>query len=153
MGKFILRKLLLVVFLIIPFFLGPSCHKQAKCGCDGDKLSYYSFEKALISSSSNGTIPYLLYNETGKSASIYKNHGCSMYYPDTYTLCNPQAIFPIYEKALKDGFDTFIVSGDAFWNCNYSMNSSDYTYSSYLYPCYFDLYITSIEPYNTIYGK
>lgn len=153
MVRTIIHKSLLLLTIVTLLFMGPSCHKQAKCGCKGDKLSSYSFTDNIMTISSNSNFPWITYSTTGSSAYI-SLYGYAIY-PDIYTFCNPGEMYAQYAEAVENGTTTFVVSGDVFWNCNYSMSADDYgSSSSYYYPRYFDVRVTSIEPYaNGPYGK
>lgn len=107
----IIRKILVALIVIIPVFSTTDCKKQAKCGCDGDVLFTLTNEQATV-----------YYNETGTSITFQR---LSNPY-ETYNFCNPGEMFPKF-KDYKSG-DVLLVSGHAYWECNFLYQSSNYSY-------------------------
>jgi hypothetical protein len=110
----IVRKFIVILIILAPVFSYSGCKKQAKCGCDGDVLFTLDKVEATVT-----------YNETG---TIIRFSTLSDPY-STYNFCNPGEMFPKL-KDFKSG-DVLLVSGSAFWECNYLYQSSNYSYQSY----------------------
>ena len=110
----ILRKVLVALIMIVPLFSYPGCKKQAKCGCDGDVLFTLTDAQATV-----------YFNESGTN--IYFQTVDNPY--STYYFCNPGEMFPKFTD-FKSG-DVVLISGDAFWECNYVYQSSNYSYQTY----------------------
>lgn len=110
----ILRKILVVLIIIAPVFSNQGCKKQAKCGCGKDILFSLTNEPSTV-----------IYNETGTS--IFFSRVSNPY--DRYNFCNPGEMFPKF-KDYKSG-DVLLVSGHAYWECNYLYQSSNYSYNPY----------------------
>ena len=115
----IIRKLLIILILAIPLFSTTDCKKQAKCGCDGDILFTLTRTQAKV-----------YFNEGG--ASIWFTRLDDPY--STYFFCNPGEMFTKMTDA-KSG-DILLVSGHAFWECNFLYQSSNYSYYSSPYKTY-----------------
>jgi hypothetical protein len=110
----IIRKILVLLIILAPVFSYSGCKKQAKCGCDGDVLFTLNLAQAKV-----------YYNETGTSITF-----TTLSDPySTYNFCNPGEMFPKL-KDYKSG-DVLLVSGRAFWECNYLYQSSNYSYQTY----------------------
>jgi hypothetical protein len=110
----IIRKILVVFIILAPAFSYSGCKKQAKCGCDGDVLFTLDLAQATV-----------FFNETGSNITFTL---LSDPY-STYNFCNPGEMFPKL-KDYKSG-DVLLVSGSAFWECNYLYQSSNYSYQTY----------------------
>lgn len=110
----IIRKFLVILIIVIPVFSYSGCKKQAKCGCDGDVLFTLSNVQA-----------YVYYNETGTDIQFVRLDDPY----STYNFCNPGEMFPKFTD-YKSG-DVLLVSGRAYWDCNYLYQSSNYSYQSY----------------------
>jgi hypothetical protein len=132
MRGYIFRKILVVLIFIIPAVSYTGCKKQARCGCDKDIL--FSLDNESIDYST------LVFNAEGTTGYFQLGY-------DTYYLCNPVESYEIY-KTFTAG-DQMLMSGDAFWECNYLYNSSNYSYASY-YKVY-TLHVTDLKVY--LYGK
>ncbi len=128
----IIRKLLLILIVVIAVFTNTDCKKQPKCGCDGDALFTLDRRQATV-----------YYNESGTT--IYFMPVDNPY--ETYNFCNPEEMFPRLAES-KSG-DILLVSGPAFWNCNYAYQSSNYYYQSYTKV--YDIQVT--EVFSDLYGK
>lgn len=131
-GK-ILRKVFVLMVMIAPMFTVTDCRKQDKCGCDGDVL--FTLDAAQA---------YVIYSENGASAQF--NLIDDPY--STFYFCNPEAMFPKLADA-KSG-DILLVSGQAFWNCTFLYQSSNYSYYS-SYSKYYDVQVTDVIV--DLYGK
>ena len=131
--KRLLRKALLIVILFAPLFINTDCKKQKRCGCRGDVLYTYSGKPSYV----------YLENE---SFTIWMKTVDNYY--NTYTFCNPDEIMQQLE-IFKYG-EELSVSGNVYWDCNYVMQASNYTYQSTLYQAY-QIYVTDI--YKDMYGK
>jgi hypothetical protein len=129
----ILRKLLIVLIMFAPVFTITDCRKQEKCGCDGDMLFTLTRQQAQV-----------YFNETGTM--IYFNLLGNPY--STYNFCNPTEMFPNLED-VKSG-DILLVSGSAFWDCQFLYQSSNYSYYSSLYKVY---QVQVTEVIADLYGK
>jgi hypothetical protein len=110
----IIGKILVVIIILAPAFSYSGCKKQAKCGCDGDVLFTLDRSEATV-----------YYNETGTSITFTTT--ADPY--STYNFCNPGEMFPKL-KDYKSG-DVLLVSGHAYWECNYLYQSSNYSYQTY----------------------
>jgi hypothetical protein len=122
----IIRKFFVAIVIIAPLFSFSDCKKQAKCGCDGDQL----------------------FTLTDAQASVYWDNGASITFSTvdnpyaTYNFCNPGEMFPKMQD-FKSG-DVLLVSGHAYWECNYLYQSSQGgQYSSY-YKVYM-VYVTNVR--------
>lgn len=129
----ILRKLLVILVVIIPAFSVTDCKKQAKCGCDGDMLFTLTRAQATV-----------YFNETGTNITFtpLDNPYASYYF------CNPQEMFPKLADS-KSG-DILLISGHAFWECNFLYQSSNYSYYSSMYKVY-QIVVTDVV--SDLYGK
>jgi hypothetical protein len=128
----LIRKLIVVLIILAPVVSYQGCKKQPKCGCDGDVL--FSLTQAQST---------VYWTEGGGSISFST--------PDnpytTYNFCNPAEMFPKMVD-YKPG-DVLLVSGHAYWECNYLYQSSNYQYGS-PYKVYM-IYVTDV--YADLYGK
>jgi hypothetical protein len=130
-GK-IVRRILVVLIIIIPVFINTDCKKQAKCGCDGDVLFTLTKEQAKVYFPEGGaTITFQLLSNPY----------------DNYYFCNPGEMYAKLGNA-KSG-DVLLVSGSAFWECNYVQQSSNNQYSQ-MYKVY-NCQVTDV--YSDLYGK
>jgi hypothetical protein len=133
----IIRKVFVVVIILLPLVSYLGCRKQPKCGCEGDRLSYYSFDSALVNMSQ------IVYTSDSTSA---------VFQPDMYTtyyFCNPVEMYKTYKEL--EGSGQILLSGDAFWECSFLMSSG--SSSSYYYNYYkmFNLRVTLMA--SDLYGK
>lgn len=129
----LIRKLLVILIMIAPVFTITDCRKQEKCGCNGDALFTLNREQANV-----------YFNETGSN--IYFTLVGNPY--ATYYFCNPGEMFPKLADA-KSG-DILLVSGQAFWECNFLYQSSNYSYYSSMYKVY-QVQVTDVG--SDLYGK
>jgi hypothetical protein len=129
----ILRKLAVLLIIVLPVFTVADCKKQAKCGCDGDVLF-----------SLNRTQAHVYFNETGSN--IYFTTIDDPY--SQYFFCNPGEMFP--KLANSQSGDILLVSGNAYWECNFLYQSSNYSYYSSPYKVY-QVQVTDVVV--DLYGK
>ena len=122
----IIRKLLVAVVIMAPLFSFSDCKKQAKCGCDGDILFTMTDAQATV-----------YFNETGTNITFSTVDNPY----STYNFCNPGEMFPRM-KDFKPG-DVLLVSGQAYWECNFLYQSSNSSYQSY-YKVYM-IYVTDVR--------
>jgi len=115
----LLRKIIVILIIIIPVFSYPGCKKQAKCGCNGDLLFSLTGQKARVYFSESGTTMYFTTLD-------------EMY--STYNFCNPGEMFPLLKDS-KSG-DILKVWGQAYWDCTYVYQQSNYSYQSSYYKVY-----------------
>ncbi|HEX2969383.1 MAG TPA: hypothetical protein VHO46_09765 [Bacteroidales bacterium] len=109
----VLRKILITLIIVAPVFTVSDCKKQVKCGCDGDVVLTLNRAQAKVIFDSDGSnITFYLVND--------------LYSP--FYLCNPHEMFPKLSEV--NSGDIMLVSGDAFWECNYVYQSSNYSYMS-----------------------
>jgi hypothetical protein len=137
-----IRKLLVVLIMLLPVVSYTGCKKQPKCGCNGDLL--YSISGQVFDHSS------IIYNSEGTYAYFYVYSGAGVYY-DTYTFCNPSAMFEKYNNISSD--KQVQLSGDVYWDCSFvSQASNSSSSSSYLYS-YYKIYnimvdtLVVVDPY------
>jgi len=127
-----LRKILVALIIIAPIIPYTGCKKQAKCGCGKDVLFTLTNSQA-----------YIYYNETGTNIS-FQLLGDPY---STYYFCNPSEMFPNLADS-KSG-DILLVSGHAYWDCNYVSQSSNSSYNNY-YKVY-NIQVTDLT--SNLYGK
>jgi hypothetical protein len=128
-----LRKTLILLIFIFPVFVSTDCKKQAKCGCNGDVVDVLTKEQAKVIFNDNGT-------------SIYCTPLSNPY--ATYMFCNPGEMFPKLAD-VKSG-DILLVSGNAYWECNFLYQQSNYSYYSSAYKV-FQIQVTDVVA--DLYGK
>jgi hypothetical protein len=127
----IIRKILVVLIMLAPVFSYTGCKKQAKCGCDGDVLFSLTQVQAYVYWTSAASITCMTMSDPYS----------------TYNFCNPGEMFPKL-KDYKSG-DLLLVSGQAFWECNYLYQSSNYSYGSY-----YKVYMLQVSDVTVdLYGK
>jgi hypothetical protein len=132
MVNYVLRKIFVLFIFILPVITNPGCKKQARCGCGKDVLFSLTDEPVDYT--------MLRYNEEGTSASFSIGYS-------TYIFCNPVEFFDKYKKFARG--DQILISGDAYWECNYLYSTSNYSYGTY-YKIY-QINITDLKVY--LYGK
>jgi hypothetical protein len=130
--KKILRKLLVALVIVMPVFAGTDCKKQAKCGCDGDMLFTLTREQAVLYWTSGTSITMTPLSNTNS----------------TYYFCNPGEMFPKLADS-KSG-DILLVSGYAYWECNFLYQSSNYSYYTAMRKVY-QIQVTDVA--TDLYGK
>ena len=117
--------------MLAPVLSYTGCKKQAKCGCDGDVL--FSLTKVQA---------YVYWTSAASITCVSMSDPYS-----TYNFCNPGEMFPKL-KDYKSG-DLLLVSGQAFWECNYLYQSSNYSYGSY-----YKVYMIQVSDVSVdLYGK
>lgn len=133
----ILRRSIIVLIILTPLIVDLGCKKQVKCGCGKDIVFTLTISEAK---------PYIIanvyYTETAKTAYFYS----SLYSGSTFYFCNPSKWMDLL-KTFSQGQE-LLVSGNAYYECNYLMNSGDYGY--YIPPVY-QVDVTDIQKNN--YGK
>jgi hypothetical protein len=134
MKMYIVRKILVVLIMVLPLISWSGCKKQAKCGCGKDVL--FSLKDELLDHSA------ITFGANGASASFSIGYS-------TYIFCNPIEMYALYSAMNKD--DQMILSGDAFWECSYLMQSGSGGSSYYYYYKVYNIEVTKLEPY--LYGK
>jgi|WetSurMetagenome_2_1015567.scaffolds.fasta_scaffold13067_2 hypothetical protein len=137
MKRNIIQKIIVVLIILLPLVSYLGCKKQPKCGCDGDMLDTYSLDSVLVDYSQ------IIYTIDSTSA---------VFRPDAYTtyyLCNPIEMYNTYKDL--EGSGQILLSGKAFWECSFMMNSG--SSSSYYYNYYkiFNLRVTGMSSH--LYGK
>ena len=128
-----IRKLLVIMIILAPIVSYTGCKKQAKCGCDGDLL--FSLDKAHA---------YVYFNVTGSTITFTKIDDPY----STYNFCNPGEMFPKLSES-RSG-DILLVSGHAYWDCNYLYQSSNSSYQTSYYKIYM-MQVTDVE--SDLFGK
>jgi len=131
--KKILRKTLLIIALFAPLFLNTDCKKQKKCGCQ-HKDELYPLEKA---------VSYVYFDD--ESTIITMTSPMDPY--SYFTVCNIDFVRPKIAN-FKTG-EELIVTGSVFWDCNYVMQQSQYSYQVGMRA--YNIYVTDI--YKNQYGK
>jgi hypothetical protein len=122
----IIRKFFVAIVIMAPLFSFSDCKKQAKCGCDGDQLFTLTDAQATVSWDSGASIQF----STIDNPYAY------------YNFCNPGEMFPKMQD-FKSG-DLLLVSGQAFWECNYLYQSSQGSqYQSYIKV--YMIYVTNVR--------
>lgn len=128
--KFI-RKFLVIALVTISAFYASDCKKQAKCGCKGDVIKSLVGEQARVYFTDGSTIQFTPLNDPYSQ----------------YNFCNPGEMFP--KLADVNSGDIMLITGEAFWNCQYAYQASNsYYYSSYRV---YDIIVSDV--YVDLYGK
>jgi hypothetical protein len=136
-----IRKLLVVLIMLLPVGSYTGCKKQPKCGCNGDLL--YSISQVFDHSS-------IVYNTEGTNAYFIVYSGLGVYY-DTYTFCNPSAMFEKYNSISSD--KQVQLSGKIYWDCSFVSQASSSSSSSSYYYSYYKIYnivvdtLAVVDPY------
>ena len=107
-----IRKILVVLIIVAPALSYTGCKKQAKCGCGNDVVRTFTTVSAYVYWTTGATISFQTVGD------VYSS----------YTLCNPSAMLPKLANA-KSG-DILLVSGHAYWDCNYVQQASNSSYQS-----------------------
>lgn len=132
LGK-IIRKVLVVLIIIAPVVSYSGCKKQAKCGCGNDIQLTLEDAPANVFWVSEANITFTLAGDPYSS----------------FIFCNPSEMFPKLQD-YKSG-DRLLISGQAFWECNWVYQQSNYSYgSSSLYKVYV---VQVTDVYVDLYGK
>lgn len=130
----LIRKLLVISIVIIAAFSTADCKKQKKCGCNGDSIYVLNNAQARV-----------YWNES--KATVWFNLTDDPY-GSTYYFCNPADVMANLADS-KLG-DILQVSGNVFWNCQYTYQASNYSYGS-MYQQIYDVHVTNV--FADLYGK
>ena len=130
LGK-IIRKVLVVLIIIAPVVSYSGCKKQDKCGCGNDIKRTLEDTPANVFFTSGTNITFTLPSDPYSS----------------FIFCNPSEMFPKLQD-YKSG-DRLLISGQAFWECNFVYQQSNYSYNS-LYKVYV---VQVTDVYLDLYGK
>lgn len=133
MGKTILRKILVIAVILMPIAGYSGCKKQPRCGCGKDVILTLNKEPVRI---------YFSVEDNTASFSPSSNPYA------TYFFCNPSDWTPFLADFTSPAL--LLVSGDAFYECNYLYNSSNYMYYQPSYRVY-QIEVKAIE--EDLYGK
>ena len=125
-----LRKIFVALIIIAPVFSYTGCKRQAKCGCGKDVVKTLTNASAYIYWDTPGSISF---------RTVLDQYS-------TYIFCNPTEMFPNLADA-KSG-DILLVSGHAYYDCNYVYQSSN---SSYQTPPRYYVQVTGLTL--DLYGK
>jgi hypothetical protein len=130
----ILRKLTIVLIILTPLVTDMGCKKQKRCGCGKD----------VIQEITDGFV-YVYYDTSTKSAYFYPESLDG----STYWFCNPgKWIDTLIKYTSGTSGKEMLVSGKAYYECNYLMNAGNYGY--YVPPVY-QVDVTDVKKNN--YGK
>jgi hypothetical protein len=113
----IFRKILIVLIIIAPVIFDIGCKKQKRCGCGKDVVMEITDGQVYVS--------YLESSKTIMFQSIVSSGS-------TYYICNPGDWIDFVKKFPQG--QLLLVSGKAYYDCQYMMNSSNYGY--YIPPTY-----------------
>jgi hypothetical protein len=128
----ILRRIVVFLIILTPAVFYQGCKKQPKCGCGKDVIFDLTDAQVIVQ-----------YNETSRLAVFYPVINVS---GSTYYFCNPGAWIDSLKKLNTN--DYLLLSGKAYYECNYLMNSGN---SYYQLPPVYQVDVTSIMEDN--YGK
>ena len=123
-----LRKILIVAIFIAPLVFDLGCKKQKKCGCGKDVV--FDFTDGQVT---------MYYIESSKTIYFYSLASTGA----TYYFCNPGEWIDVVKKYPQG--QILLVTGKAYYECNYLMNSSNYGY--YIAPTY-QVQVTNVKPDN-----
>jgi hypothetical protein len=112
----ILRKILVVIIILTPMFADMGCKKQPKCGCNKDVIFDLTDGASYVYYTTSGTVYFYGINSSGSS----------------YYFCNPAKWITFLQKYPQG--QMLLVTGKAFYECNYLMNSGNMGY--YIPPVY-----------------
>lgn len=129
----LLRKVFVALIIIFPVFASTDCKKQPKCGCDGDVVGTLSGEQASVYFNESRTYVYFFLVRDSYSR---------------YELCNPSEIVSSLTD-IQNG-DIVLVSGHAYWECNFLYQSSNYNYYTSMSKVY-QVQVTKMV--SDLYGK
>ena len=131
MKTYLIRKLLVILIVITPVMIDLGCKKQPKCGCGKDVILTLTDAQSII-----------YYSADNKSAYFYPLISDG----STYYFCNPGEMMSTLSKFKNQ--DLVLISGKAYWDCTYLMNSSSYGYGI---PPVYQVQVSSIK--EDLYGK
>lgn len=134
----IIRKILVVTIIVLPFITDLGCKKQARCGCGKDVIFTLENEEGTVYF--NAEFTNIQFTPTSNPYA-------------TYYFCNPGECKEQLSEN-KSG-DILLVSGRVFWNCNYIYTQSNYGYSyGYGYQSLYRIYDIEVTKVTTnLYGK
>ncbi len=124
----VFRKIFIVIIFIAPLIFDMGCKKQKKCGCGKDVI--FDFTDVPVN---------MYYIESSKTIQFYSISNTS----STYYFCNPGDWIDVVKKYAQG--QVLLVSGKAYYECNYLMNSSNYGY--YIPPTY-QVQVSNVKPDN-----
>jgi hypothetical protein len=127
----ILRKFFVILIILIPALTVADCKKQPKCGCKGDPLFNITRQQATVYFSSESNITFTLLSDPYSQ----------------YNFCNPEEMFPKLADS-KSG-DILLVTGTAYWDCNFAFQASNSYYGGY--GKVYQVVVTDV--YADLYGK
>jgi YHS domain-containing protein len=130
MKRYITGNLIIAGVFIILFVTFQGCKKQAKCGCGKDVIYTLTNSQVMVQ-----------YNEASNTVIFYPVYSNG----STYYFCNPGQWMDSLKKMNTQQY--VLVSGKAYYECNYLMQSANY---SYLPPVY-QVEVTGLKEDN--YGK
>lgn len=110
-------RLLISFIILVPLFFDLGCKKQPKCGCGKDLIFEITDGQANV-----------YYAESSKSAYFYSASSSG----STYYFCNPGQWIDSLKKYPQGKI--LLISGKAYYDCTYLMNSGNYGY--YIPPTY-----------------
>jgi hypothetical protein len=128
-NKPVLKIFLAALFVCSAVTYG-GCKKQAKCGCGKDVVQNLTEVQVMVQ-----------YNASSNTAIFYPVYSTGA----TYYFCNPGQWMDSLKKL--NTADYLLLTGKAYYECNYLMQASNY---SYLPPVY-QVEVTGIRADN--YGK
>lgn len=129
----IIRKSVVVLIILIPVLVDPGCKKQPRCGCGKDVI------QTLVKEPVN-----VYFNIEDKTVKFVPLINLSA----TYFLCNPSDWIDFLSEFKSPVL--LLVSGKAYWECNYLYSSSNYAYYQPMYRVY-QIDVTEME--EDLYGK
>ncbi|MDX9929664.1 MAG: hypothetical protein RBS37_07415 [Bacteroidales bacterium] len=127
------RRIVVFALLLLPLFVDMGCKKQARCGCGKDVVQTLTREPVNV---------YFSVEDNTVSFVPLANSSA------TYYLCNPSEWVEYLSGFTSPAM--LLVSGKAYWECNYLYNSSNYSYYQPLYRVY-QIDVTAME--EDLYGK
>jgi hypothetical protein len=113
----LLQKTIVILIIIAPLVLDMGCKKQTRCGCGKDVVFEITNESVSVTYDVSARSAYFL--SAGAPNSVFY-------------FCNPGNWLE-FLKAYPQG-KLLLLSGKAYYECNYLMNSSNYGY--YIPPTY-----------------
>lgn len=129
MKRKIAVKIIIAGLFLLPLVTFQGCKKQYKCGCGKDIV--FSFNNTEV----------VLYSQSASNIMFYT----ALTSNSTYYFCNPGQWIDSLNKMNTKQY--LLLTGNAFYECNYLMQASNY---SYLPPVY-QVEVTGLKEDN--YGK
>ncbi|MFO7574339.1 MAG: hypothetical protein R6W67_04215 [Bacteroidales bacterium] len=133
MVKIIIRKLLVIAVILMPVAGYSGCKKQPRCGCGKDVILTLTKEPV--------NMYFSIEDKTVRFTPVMNPYA-------TYHFCNPSDWITYLADFTSPAL--LLVSGDAFYECNYLYNSSNYMYYQPSYRVY-QIEVSAIE--EDLYGK